>query len=270
VRALEAGADALLMPTDPEAAVKAVVAAVQSGRLSRARIQESVVKLLAAKERVGLDRKRLVDVEGIGDIVDSPESAEKAQEIADRAVTLVRNNSNLLPLAAPDRACYVTLAENRFSVEGQAFTAELKKLAPKASYTTMDPSLARDAIDQSLGRLMACDSYVVGAFASVGAYRALGLAGELPHVIESLTASGKPVALVALGSPYLLRNFPNVSAYIATFSNVPVSETAAARAVLGQIAIRGHLPVSIPGLANLGDGIQLAATRPLQISGQTQ
>ena len=102
VRALEAGADALLMPTDPDAAIKAVVAAVESGRLTRQRIQESVVKILAAKEKVGLDRKRFVDLEAIGDVVDSPEANEKAQEIADRAVTLVRNAGNLVPLAAPE------------------------------------------------------------------------------------------------------------------------------------------------------------------------
>ena len=92
MRALEAGADALLMPADPEAAIRAVVAAVEDGRLTRRRIQESVVKLLAAKERLGLDRKRIVDLEAIGDIVDSPEANERAQEIADRAVTLVRNS----------------------------------------------------------------------------------------------------------------------------------------------------------------------------------
>ena len=75
----------------PDAVVKAVTAAVQSGRLTRQRIQESVIKILAAKEKVGLDRKRFVDLEGISDIVDSPEANEKAQEIADHAVTLVRN-----------------------------------------------------------------------------------------------------------------------------------------------------------------------------------
>ena len=114
MRALEAGADVLLMPTDPDAVVKAVTAAVQSGRLTRQRIQESVIKILAAKERVGLDRKRFVDLEGISDVVDSPEANEKAQEIADHAVTLVRNGSSMIPLAAPDKACYVIMPESRF------------------------------------------------------------------------------------------------------------------------------------------------------------
>jgi beta-N-acetylhexosaminidase len=109
VRALEAGADTLLMPSDAESAIRAVVAAVENGRLSRPRIQASVVKLLAAKERVGLDRKRVVDLEAIGDVISSPEANEKAQEVADRAVTLVRNGNNMIPLASPDSTCFVTL-----------------------------------------------------------------------------------------------------------------------------------------------------------------
>jgi beta-N-acetylhexosaminidase len=72
------------------------------------------------------------------------------------------------------------------------------------------------------------------------------------------------VALVALGNPYLLRNFPGVTAYLATFSNVPPSEMAAVQALFGEIDIRGHLPVSIPGLANYGEGIQVQATRAVQ------
>jgi beta-N-acetylhexosaminidase len=79
--------------------------------------------------------------------------------------------------------------------------------------------------------------------------------------VEALVASGQPVALVALGNPYLLRNFPGVTAYLVTFSNVPPSEMAAVEALFGEIDIRGHLPVSIPGLANYGDGIQVPATR---------
>jgi beta-N-acetylhexosaminidase len=263
VRALEAGADALLMPADPEAAIRAVVAAVEGGRLTRRRIEESLVKLLAAKERLGLDRKRTVDLEAIGDIVDPPESNEKAREIAERAVTLVRNTSGAVPLAAPERACFVVMPETRYTAQGQAFTQEVHQRAPKAALATVDPSMPRQVVDDALGQLAPCESYVVAAFASVVAGRgALGLAGELPHAMEAIEATHKPVTLVALGNPYLLRNFPDVAAYIATFSNVPPSETAAVKALFGEMAIRGHMPVSIPGLANYGDGIQLPATRP--------
>lgn len=262
VRALEAGADALLMPSDPEAAIRAVVAAEQSGRLSRARIQESVAKLLAAKEKVGLDRKRFVDVEALADVIDSPEANEKAQEIADRAVTLVRNSANGVPLAAPDQACFVVMPETRFGAEGQVFAQQVRKRAPRANLITLDPSMPPAQIDDLVGRLSACNSYAIAAFAQVTASRGtVGLGGDLPRAVQTLAASGKPVSLVALGNPYLLRNFPNVSAYLATFSTVPPSETAAVKALWGEIPIRGRLPVSIPGLAKLGDGIAVGATK---------
>jgi beta-N-acetylhexosaminidase len=269
VRALEAGADVLLMPTDPEAVVKAVTAAVQSGRLTRQRIQESVVKVLGAKERLGLEHKRFVDLEGIGDVVDSPESNEKAQEIADHAVTLVRNGGGMIPLAAPDQACYVMMAESRVSTEGQLFSQEVRKIAPRAQVATWDPSTTREQLDEASGRLGSCESYVVAAFTSVGAYRGtVGmLGGELPRALEALISSGKPVALIALGNPYVLRNFAGVTAYLATFSNVAPSEVAAARAILGEIPIGGRLPVTIPGQAAYGEGIQLRATRAITVTG---
>jgi beta-N-acetylhexosaminidase len=271
VRAIEAGADTLLMPSDPEAAIHAVVAAVESGRISRQRLRESVVKILAAKEKLGLNRRRSVDLEALGDILDAPEASHKAQEIADRAVTLVRNGGNMVPLAAPENACYIILPESRYSTEGQTFAKEVRQRLPKASLTTLDPSLSRPDLDSALAKLTPCQSYAVAAFSTVAAYRgSVGLGGDLPHVLETLAASGKPLALVALGNPYLLRSYPNVAVYLATFSSVPPSETAAVRALWGEIDISGRLPVSIPGLSQLGDGIQVRATRPVTISGMAQ
>ena len=272
VRALEAGADVLLMPSDPDAVLKAVTAAVQSGRLSRQRIQESVVKLLSAKDKVGLDRQRFVNLEAISDIVDSPEANEKALEIAEHAVTLVRNGGNLVPLAAPEKVCWVAMSESRSSSQGQSFSQEIHKRAPKAQVVTWDPAMSRDDLDQAAARLTGCDSYVVAAFASVGAYRGMVgmLGGELPHALEALMATGKPVALVAMGNPYVLRNFPGVTAYLATYSTVPPSEVAAVRALFGEVSIRGRLPVTIPGQARYGEGIQVQATRAVKISGASQ
>ena len=272
VRALEAGADVLLMPIDTDAVLKSVTAAVQGGRLTRARIQESVVRILSAKERVGLDKMRFVDLEAIGDVVDSPEANEKAQEIADRALTLVRNNGNLIPLAAPERTCYAIMPEGRFSTEGQIFTQEIHKRWAKASVTPLDSTMSREAVDSAVGKLSGCPNFAVATFTSFAAYRGtVGMpAGELGHALEALIATGKPVALVALGNPYVLRNFPTVTAYLATFSTVPPSEVAAVKGLTGEIAIRGRLPVSIPEQAKYGDGIQVPATRPARTNGQSQ
>lgn len=253
VRALEAGADVLLMPPKPEEAVNAVVAAVKSGRLSARRIDRSVARILAAKARVGLHRSRLVDLEAIGDVIDAPDGIALAQAHADAAMTLVKNDGDLLPLKQPGAACYLVLAENRFGMQGRRFLDELRRRQPKASAALLDPVLPEAEFDAAAARLSQCETAVVAAFVGIA------LPGGFPKLVESLIATGKPVALLAFGNPYLLRKFPRATAYLAAFSTTPTSEAAAIKALFGEIPIRGKLPVSIPGLASLGDGIQLPA-----------
>ena len=262
VRALQAGADALLMPADPDAALQAVLAAVADGRLTRRRIQESVRKILAAKERLGLDRRRLVNLTALNGGLDTTAIDARVQQIAGRAVTLVRNNNSLLPLTNAGQACYLVLAESPHSSEGESFILEIRKQSREARIATVDASMSRETLTGVAAAMSACERYVVAAFASAAAYRgSVGLAGALPEFLQELIASGKPVALIALGDPYLLRNFPGVAAYLATFSTVAPSEIAAARAIFGEISIGGRLPVTIPGMAEYGDGIQLPAVR---------
>jgi beta-N-acetylhexosaminidase len=118
-----------------------------------------------------------------------------------------------------------------------------------------DPELAAIAV-----AMQPCKQIYVGAFVTVEAYRgSVALEGGLSGFLNTLLKGSPPVALISLGSPYLLRNFPDAGTYAATFSTSTTSEIAAARAIFGEIPIRGKLPVSIPGLAKLGDGIQVAA-----------
>jgi beta-N-acetylhexosaminidase len=250
VLALVAGADALVMPPDPDAAVKAILAAVQSGRLTRARIDESVARLLAAKERMGLDRRATVDLEAIGDQIDVPEDRERAQDIANRAVTLVKNDGSLIPLHAPAKTCFLTLAESHYSNEGFEFAQEVRRREKNAIIIPLDASLPPAALDLAVEKTAACDSVAVAAFASVAAFRGdVALGGDFPRMLDALFATGKPVALIALGNPYLIRSFPKAAAFLLTFSTVPLSETAAVEALFGELPIRGHSPVTIPGIA---------------------
>jgi beta-N-acetylhexosaminidase len=263
VRAIEAGADVLLMPPDPEAAIRAVVAAVNAGHITRRRLDESVMRVLTAKAHLGLAANRLVDVEKIHDVVNSLESTAVAQQISDRSVTLVRNDGDFAPLKAPASTAFFLLTESRIGVEGQAFAQELRKRAPSALVLQLDPSMSELDLQAAFDRAAPAQHYVVGAFASVAAYRGnVALGGSYPKLIESLIATKKPVMLVALGNPYLLRSFSGVAAYMTTYSSVPDAEISAVKALLGEIAIGGKLPVTIPGLAKYGDGIALAPTKP--------
>ncbi len=260
VRAVEAGADVLLMPSDPKKAIDAVAAAVKSGRISTKRIDESVVRILNAKARVGLANARLVDPALIRNEVNTLESSAAAQRIADRSVTLVRNEKSILPLKNGASTVFYTLVEGPSSVEGAALSAEIRNRLPHATVIRADSAMSENDLDAVLQRGAGASEYVIAAFASVAANRGTAaLGGALPSLVRNLIATKKPVIFVAMGNPYLLRNFPEVAAYLALYSTVPPSEIAAAKALFGEIPIDGKLPISIPGQAKLGTGIQLHA-----------
>jgi beta-N-acetylhexosaminidase len=264
VRAIEAGADVLLMPKRAEDAIQGVVAAVQKGRITRRRLDESVAKVLAAKTRLGLNRKKLVNLEDIADVVDSPESEERAQQVADRAVTLVKDSSDSLPLRHQESTCLIALTEGRRSQQGLRLIEEVKKRGPGVTTTVLDPGASKTDLDQVMEKTASCSQIVVAAYVAVSAYRGnVALAGGYPDFLNSLIAGKAPVILAALGNPYLVRSFPNASAYLTTFSPTPTSEAALAKALFGEIAISGRLPVTIPGVAKYGDGVQVPIARPV-------
>jgi len=254
VRAIEAGADVLLMPPDPDAAIRAVIAAVAKGRITRRRIDDSVLRILEAKVRVGLPKRKIVDLDAVSDALDSEDEADRSQSLADRALTLVRNNGAVLPLASPNQACLVISAGIRLSSFGQRLAEEFRRRAPQARIVFIDNSLPMAALDAVTGDVSACSALVWATFTTNPT-----LAGDLPAFLEKLSASSTPVALISFGNPYLLAGFPKVAAYIAAFSTATASETSLAKALVGEIPITGHMPVTIPDFAQYGDGIQLPA-----------
>ncbi len=263
VMAIEAGADVLLMPPDPEAAINAVQAAVRKGKISQKRIEQSVMRILTAKAHVGLAAKKLVDLDQIHDVVNSVGSNAVAQQISDRSVTLVRNQNDQVPLKSPGTTAFFLLTESRGSVEGQAFAAEVRKRSAAAPVVVLDSTMSDMDLDAALDHESQAGQYVVAAFVSVAAYRGdVALGGGFPALLQKLIATKKPVTLIALGNPYLLRNFPDVAAYMTTYSTVPPAEVSAVKALFGEIPIGGKLPVSIPGFAAYGDGIALVAAHP--------
>ena len=266
VRAILAGADVLLMPPDPEQAIRAVVAAVENGRIPRQRIDDSAMRVLAAKIRVGATKNKLVNVETVADVLEAKESGESAQHVSDRAVTLLRNEGNIVPLADANHACVIIAVQSRASTSGPRFAQEFARRAKAAHSVTIDSTMPEAALDAAFkgvaegGDANKCSVIVVSADVAVAANRGdVALAGDLAPFIQKLTEGPVPVVLVAVGNPYLLTSFPKVAAYLATFSITALSEFSAVKALFGQIPITGRTPVSIPGFASVGDGIQLPA-----------
>ncbi|MBX5494258.1 MAG: hypothetical protein IRZ15_02890 [Bryobacteraceae bacterium] len=255
VRAIEAGVDLLLMPPNPGVAIKAVVEAVQKGRITEARIDASLRRLLSAKVRLGLHRQRLVNLEAIADTLDSEEALAEAQSVADRAVTLVKNDYGLVPLKNPQTASFFILTESRFTSQGRRLMEELARRVPRARIQLFAPSDGLAEFRDAAARAASSEKIVVLAFVS-SARGDVPLPGNYPFFMNQLYATHRPIVLASLGSPYLLQGYPASSVFLTTCSPVEPSEAAVVRALFGEIPITGRLPVSIPQLAKVGDGIQ--------------
>ncbi len=258
VRSLQAGADVLLMPPDPEKAIRAVIGAVEDGRISRQRLDQSVARMLAAKISLGLTKKKLVNLDAISDVLDSPEAAEKAQAVADHAVTLIRNDRGILPLAPPSngasRPCLILITELRISQSGQRMIQEFRRRAPGGRVIPLDTSLPLSALEATAGDTGSCSAIVAASFASVSS----DLKDVRPF-LEKLAQGPVPFVLLPFENPYLLTAIPEAPAFLTTFSSSQPSEIAAVKALFGEIPITGRTPVTIPGFAQPGDGIQWPA-----------
>jgi beta-N-acetylhexosaminidase len=262
VRAFLAGADALLMPPVPDAAYEAVVAAVKSGRVPEERLDASVRRLLEAKARLGLNKNRLVDIASLNENFGKTAWQETAQEISDRGVTLLRDNQHLLPLdgAKPTRGLLVSLYADPEPYPGQDLEPQLRARFDSLAALRADTRFVRaDTL-----KLPPPDSYdiaVLALFVRVSDRKGdIAVPAEQVPLIDQIYKSGKPVITLGLGSPYLIERFPQAGAWLSAFGISDVAQISLARAMFGEIPVRGHLPVTIPG-ANLkaGYGIELPA-----------
>ncbi len=261
VRAVEAGADVVLMPPSPGAAIASIEEAVRSGRIGVERIDASVRRIFAAKARLKLDERRFVDIERVSERFGRPEFAAKALEIADRGVTLLRDHQHLLPLDAtrPLRVLLVALSGDRDACPAETLAPEIQRRADAVAVLRADTQFS----NVKMLRLPAPESYdvaVAALFVRVADRKGhVGFPEDQRAFVNELLAAGKPVVVAAFGSPYLIERFPNAKTWLAAFSANSVAQEAAARALFGQIAIGGTIPVTVPGVVERGAGLAAAA-----------
>jgi beta-N-acetylhexosaminidase len=279
VEAFKAGNDLLLIPADFPASFNAMLQAAQSGEISRQRLDRSVLKILRAKASLGLQDARLVDRNEIATRVGKPADLAFGQQTANDAVALIRDNGKVLPLKSKGTVKaglpYTTQEETRnqtvaviFSDDmrtesGRAFGRELRARIPDARVLYVDTRVAAGMSDEVM-------KAVEQAGAVIAAVYVVPVAGKVGNTVSMADASGallqqvldragEKTAVIAMGNPYLAADFPRIETYMCTFSNATVSELAAVKALFGEIAIRGHLPVSIPNIAARGAGIERPA-----------
>jgi beta-N-acetylhexosaminidase len=283
VDAFKAGSDLLIIPADLEASYKSMLDAVKTGEISEQRVDESVLKLLKAKASLGLHKARLVNVEELSKQVGKPEDIAFGEEVADAAVTLVRDNGHLLPLKHQgtvdtglpyqhteeihNRLVTVIFSDDMRMESGRAFERALRMRVPDANVIYVDPRTAGAMSKEVLTTVQQAQAVIAGVYVVPTPGKmanSVGLVDATGNLLQSLVTSvGDKMIVVAMGNPYVAAEYSAIQNYICTFSNASVSEISAVKALFGEIAIRGHLPVTIPNIAQRGAGIE----RPAQAAG---
>lgn len=264
VRAFLAGSDLLLMPADPDSALDAMTAAVASGRVPMARLDSSVRRTLAIKAGLGLFARRTVPLDSVMAIVGDKALHDLANDIAERALTLVRDTAGTIRSlrARRSRIAMIAYGDELNGGVGQSLAGELRAGGDTVDYFRLWPMSGPVSYD-SARTVIARDPTVL--FAS--SVRPLSGRGNiaLPDSLAALitaTDAAKPVALISFGSPYLLNQTPAVKSYLLAWSDVHAAERAVGRALLGQSAIGGHLPIRLPPWYPLGWGLALNDVHP--------
>jgi CubicO group peptidase (beta-lactamase class C family) len=268
VRAFAAGADALLMPPVPDAAFEALKDAVKSGRISRERLDASVRRLLQAKARLGLYKLRLVDLNTLNKNFGKVEWQKEAQDISDRGVTLLRDAAHRLPLdvTKPARALLVSLYSDPEPYPGEDLERELRQRVDTLMALRADTKFAK-AGNLTLPAPDTYDVAILALFVKVSDRKGnVDLPAEQTALADQIYKTGKPVVTVGFGSPYLVEHFPKAETWLAAFGISDVAQISIVRALFGEIPVRGHLPVTVPGVdMKAGFGIEVPAD-PLKLA----
>ena len=260
--AVLAGADVILMPPDVTQAIDAILRVVRDGRIPESRIDQSVTKLLRLKEEMGLHEEREVPLEVVPQVVGIPKHTRIAQEVAERSITLLRNQRNLLPLLGTRtaRVMSVTFRSRTDVLASRYFDARLRETYPRLVTTRVDEQTNSAAYEDLERRSHRSNLVVVSVYSNFAGR--VELPDEMVEFVNELARARITHVVVSFGNPYLISEFPDAQAYVLAWSSASVSQRAAATALLGGIEISGRTPTGMPPYFELGDGIHV----PLKVT----
>jgi len=270
VKAVLAGIDIVLDSRDTMDAFRGLKAAVASGRISHERLVSSVRRILTIKARLGLPAQRLVNLDTVPTIVGTRAHLAIARQVSDRAITLIKDERSSVPLRLPPSASVLYLSvldyprNWRTASPSRTFIPALR--ARWNDVQSIEVSDVTTPNELALIRTMAprFDAVIAGVFVRTasGSGR-MDLAPPVASLLNDLAAitaaRNRPYVAAFFGSPYVPMGLPEVPAMLLTYDFTDVAEESAVRAMAGEIAIGGKLPIALPGMFAIGHGL----TRPL-------
>jgi len=266
VRAFKAGNDIVLHSPDDGAAFAGLKAAVESGEISRERLEASVARILRAKARTGLHRTRAVNLEALPNVVGGRAHAAVADDVSRRSITLVRDQRNQVPLrvARDAQVLYLSILDSpggwRIAAPSRTFVPELKQRWPNVTSVELTERSTANEVDLVRAMTPRYGAIVASVFvrAASGSGR-MDLPANMQALLRALArqtdTSRQPFVAVLFGNPYTATFLPDLPAIVLTYDFYDRAERSAVRAIAGEAPITGTLPISLPGVADRGAGV---------------
>ncbi|MFD4970016.1 glycoside hydrolase family 3 protein [Streptomyces sp. NPDC058424] len=244
VLALKAGVDQLLNPPSLDVAWNAVLSAVRAGELTEARLDESILRILRMKAKLGLLDDPYVSQADVDRVVGIDTHLAAADRVAERTTTLLANEGRLLPLSRRSHNKLLVVGADPASPSGTTgpptgvLAAALTELGFQATALSTGTAPSAATIDKAVAAAQDADAVVVGTYNVTAG-------SSQKTLVQRLVATGCPVIAVAIRNPYDIAHLPTVPAHLAAYSWTDVELRAAARVIAGQVRPHGRLPVPV-------------------------
>lgn len=263
VKALNAGADIMLISPDIYTAINEVVAAVENGEITEERIDQSYRKIISWKHEFGLfESDNQIDIEALDTQINTNFHQSVAERIARESVTILKNDGDILPInpKVHKKVMFVAIADDDNSSTGGPFVRTLRDYHPDVSYHVHDTRTDTDDEQRMLREARNSDLIIIGSFVGLSFRESIQLSRKQSTFLRKLQRSGKPSVLVMFGNPYLVSELSDTDAHIMAWANTSLQMTSTAPALFGASEVKGKLPIEIPGMYKIGDGLEFDHT----------
>lgn len=262
VEALKAGADIMLISPDEMTAIYEVEEAVKRGELSEERIDRSVRKLLKLKRDHNLFESTSVNIENLNKFIQTPEYLAHSNRIAQESITIVRNREDIIPIRDRDfqKILFVSVADDESGNTGSSFARELRNYHSDVDFHVLDQRTSAEEKTRILQDARNADLLIIGSFIYVRSHQPIQLEPDQVSFLRRLTSMDNPTALIAFGNPYVLEDLRDTEVQVLAWSANQQQVRNTTPALFGGAKVNGRLPVEIPEMYQIGDGLTIPHT----------
>ena len=264
IETIKAGSDVIIQNDNLKGSIDTIEKAVNDGEISIHRINESVLKVLKMKEKVGLFKSTKISLDSYYNSFQKKEHKIIAKQVAQEAITCVKYDSSIFPFSTNNRETLyvIDIYDSRNNHEMSSVTKGLKKSGLKIKSLQIDESDSKVVLNALLNEIPENALVLVNAFANPQAKKdRIFLPRNEAEFLRDLMHKTDRIVLASLGTPYLIQDFPAILVYLCAYKSNSVMQNALVNALLGRAIISGELPVTIPGVAKIGDGIRVEKTK---------